>query len=76
MEQSQSKHREEMIRLKSVYEEKLKIVDKDCDEKQRQLYDNKSELTVLEMQKQQLTKDKERLEREVKTLKDSEKSLQ
>jgi hypothetical protein len=45
------KHRDEMIRLKKIYEEKLKTVEREAEEKQKVIYENKNELTIAEMQK-------------------------
>ena len=47
-----------MVHLKLVYEDKIKLLEKEIDSKQQILYENKTQMTTLDLKLQQLDKDK------------------
>ena len=69
--EQQNKYRQEIVHMKQVYEEKIKVLERDVDDKQRVIYDNKNQMCLLELQKSQIEKDKDRAEEEAQKLKNS-----
>ena len=59
----QSKHRQEMVQLKHVYEEKLKNLETENDHQQKQIYERQNELNVITVKFQQIEKECENVEK-------------
>lgn len=46
IQELQTKHRSEVLHMKQVYEDKIKSLEKDTDDKQTLIYENKTLLTT------------------------------
>ncbi|CDW74899.1 UNKNOWN [Stylonychia lemnae] len=74
IQDNQNKHRQEMISLKQIYEEKIKVLEIDNDGKQRSLYEIQNQLNMLSVKHEQFVRDNDTLEKQVLTLSQSERS--
>ena len=57
IQEQQAKHRQEMIQLKHVYEEKLKSLEGENETRQKSLYERQNELNVITVKYQQMEKE-------------------
>lgn len=76
IQEAQSKHRQELFNIKTVYEGRIKELECDNDLKQKSLFESSNKFNLLEVKFEQFVKENESLEAQVKELAAKEKELQ
>eukprot|EP00347_Sterkiella_histriomuscorum_P012537 403368193 len=75
IQESQQKHKQEIMSMKQIYEEKIKSLESENDEQQRNLYEGQNKINMLQIKYEQFIKDNELMEQQIIDLSQKVKDL-